>query len=104
MVWIFSKKYTNHDKLIDMGTPHPNQDTINTTLSDYMITLFQYRHSGMDSPQAILPDAHRVNANLFLTDLCRNPGTMDGFDLAIRGTGYPLSCGYGELTHINLTL
>ena len=26
----------------------------------------------MDSHQAILPDALRVNANLFLTDLCRN--------------------------------
>jgi hypothetical protein len=45
-----------------------------------MINIFQDRHSGMDSPQAILPDALRVNANLFQTDLCRNPGSMDGFE------------------------
>jgi hypothetical protein len=38
-------------------------------------TLWSSRHSGMDSRQAILPDALRVNANLFQTDLCRNPGT-----------------------------
>jgi hypothetical protein len=31
----------------------------------------------MDSRQAILPDALRVNANLFQTDLCRYPGYMD---------------------------
>jgi hypothetical protein len=37
----------------------------NSTLSDYMITLFQDRHSGRDSRQAILPDALRANANLF---------------------------------------
>ena len=30
------------------------------------------RFSGRDSCQAILPDTLRVNANLFLTDLCRN--------------------------------
>ena len=35
------------------------------------------RHTGMDSRQAILPDALRVNANLFLTDLCRYPGRRD---------------------------
>ena len=35
------------------------------------------RHSGMDLRQAILPAALRVNANLFQTDLCRNPGYMD---------------------------
>jgi hypothetical protein len=35
----------------------------------------------MDSHQAILPDALRVNANLFLTDLCRNPGSMDALSL-----------------------
>ena len=29
------------------------------------------RHPGMDSRQAILPDALRVNANLFQTDLSR---------------------------------
>jgi hypothetical protein len=42
------------------------------------MTIFYYRHSGMDSRQAILPDALRVNANLFPTDLCRNPVAMDG--------------------------
>ena len=35
------------------------------------------RHTGRDSRQAILPDALRVNANLFLTDLCRYPGRRD---------------------------
>ena len=64
-----------------------------------MITLFKDRHSGRDSHQAILPDALRVNANLFQTDLCRNPGSMDGFELTIHGTGYPLPCGYDELVH-----
>jgi len=49
-----------------------------STLSDYMITIFQDRHSGMD---------------------CRNPGSMDGFELAIHGTGYPLPGGYDELVH-----
>jgi len=57
----------------------------------------QARHSGRDSRQAILPDALRVNANLFQTDLCRNPGYMDVFKLAIHGTGYPLPGGYDEL-------
>ncbi len=32
----------------------------------------------MDSRQAILPVALRVNANLFQTDLCRDPVAMDG--------------------------
>ena len=41
---------------------------ISSTLSDYMITIFQDRHSGMDSHQTILPDALGVNANLFQTD------------------------------------
>jgi len=41
----------------------------------------------------------RVNANLFQTDLCRNPGSMDGFKLTIYGTGYPLPGGYDELTY-----
>jgi hypothetical protein len=35
------------------------------------------RHPGRDSRQAILPDALRVNANLFLTDLCRYSGHRD---------------------------
>jgi adenosine deaminase len=39
---------------------------------------FKARHSGRDSCQAILPDTLRVNANLFQTDLCRNPDAMDG--------------------------
>jgi hypothetical protein len=56
----------------------------------------------MDSLRAFLPGALRVNANLFQTDLFRNPGSMDGFKLAILGTGYPLPGGYDELLH-NLT-
>ena len=47
-------------------------DDFSSTLSDYMIIMFQDRHSGMDSHQAILPDALRVNANPFQTDLCRS--------------------------------
>ena len=61
--------------------------------------LQQQRHTGMDSHQAILPDALQVNANLFQTDLCRNPGAMDGFELTIQGTGYPLPGGYDRLVH-----
>jgi hypothetical protein len=64
-----------------------------------MITIFQNRHSGMDSRQAILPDTLRVNTNLFQTDMCRNPGSMDGFELTIHGTGYPLPGGYDELAY-----
>jgi len=54
---------------------------LNSTLSYYMITIFKERHSGMD---------------------CRNPGSMDGFELTIHGTGYPLPGGYDGLAH-NLT-
>jgi hypothetical protein len=32
----------------------------------------------------------------------RNPGSMDGFDITIHGTGYPLPGGYDGLDH-NLT-
>ena len=57
-------------------------DDINSTLSDYMIYLFQDRHSGMD---------------------CRYPGPMDGFEpTVVHGTGYPLPGGYDDLS-INLT-
>jgi hypothetical protein len=55
--------------------------SLNSTLSDYIITIFKYRHSGMD---------------------CRNPGSMDGFKPAIHGTGYPLPGEYDVLVH-NLT-
>jgi len=64
-----------------------------------MIYIFQNRHFGRDSRQAILPDALRVNANLFQTDLCRNPGYMEVFKLAIHGTGYPLPGGYDDLAY-----
>jgi len=64
-----------------------------------MINFLQDRHSGRDSRQAILPDALRVNANLFQTDLCRNPGYMEVFKLAIHGTGYPLPGGYDDLAY-----
>ena len=62
-----------------------------------LIVIHKYhkaRHSGRDSRQAILPAALRVNANLFQTDLCRNPGYMDVFEVVIHGTGYPLPAGY----------
>jgi len=45
---------------------------------------------GRDSHQAILPDALRVNANLFQTDLCRHPEHMDVLvSLAIHGIWIP---------------
>ena len=50
----------------------------------------------MDSRQAILPAALRVNANLFQTDLCRNPGYMGVFEITIPGIGYPLPGGYSS--------
>jgi hypothetical protein len=76
----------------------------NSTLSDYMITLFKDRHSGMDSRQAVLPGALWVNANLLQTDLWWNPGAMDGFKLTLHGTGYPLPGGYDELPHNHLKI
>jgi hypothetical protein len=44
----------------------------------------------MESRQAILPDALRVNANLFQTDLCRDPEHRDVF---IQITVYPINQG-----------
>ena len=35
-------------------------------------------HLGRDSHDAILHNALWVNANLFQTDLCRDPGSKDG--------------------------
>jgi hypothetical protein len=54
-----------------------------------MISRYQHkswsRHFGMDSRQAILPVALRVNANLFQTDLCRNPEYKDVLiDITLR--------------------
>ncbi len=46
------------------------------------------RHTVMDSHQAILPDALRVNADLFLTDLCRYPGRRD-----VKGLRHPWLLG-----------
>jgi hypothetical protein len=54
---------------------------LNSTLSDYMMTIFQDCHSSMDY---------------------RNPGFMDGFELTFHGTGYLLPGGHDELEH-NLT-
>jgi len=54
---------------------------LTSILSDYMITIFQDRHSGMD---------------------CRYPGPMDVFELTIHSTEYPFLSGYDELEH-NLT-
>ncbi|MFA5922909.1 MAG: hypothetical protein WC856_16745 [Methylococcaceae bacterium] len=43
-----------------------------------MRNTYRQRRSGSYSRQAILTDAFRVNANLFQTDLCRNPEAEDG--------------------------
>ncbi|WP_213069380.1 hypothetical protein [Methylomicrobium album] len=61
------------------------------------------RHLGGDSCQAFLPGPLRVNANLFQTDLCRDPDCRDALKLAIRGfwipaipagmTRFPSLCG-----------
>jgi len=51
---------------------------INSTLSDYFIYIFEDRHSGTD---------------------CRNPGSMDGYELAIHGTGYTLTGGYDKVVY-----
>ena len=70
---------------------------ITASQSVALVVIHKYhkaRHSGMDSRQAILPDALRVNANPLPADLCRNPGYMDVFEIAIPGTGYPLPGGY----------
>ncbi len=53
----------------------------------------------MDSRLAVLPDALQVHANLFPTDLCRNPESMDGFESTIHGAGYPLPGEYDELSY-----
>jgi hypothetical protein len=52
--------------------------------------------AGIHVRLSCLPDTLRVNANLFQTDLCRNQGYMDVFELAIHGTGYPLPGGYDD--------
>lgn len=56
-------------------------DRDSSTLSDYIIAMIQDRHSGMG---------------------CRDPGPMDGFELAVHGTGYSLPGEYDSLVH-NLT-
>ena len=60
----------------DAVTDAQNEAVANSTLSNYMITVFQDRHSGM---------------------YCRNPGSVDGFELAILATGYPLPGGFDQL-------
>jgi hypothetical protein len=49
------------------------------------VALFLSRHTGRDSRQAILPDALRVNANLFPTDWCRTNSPGANWD--VRSTG-----------------
>ena len=46
---------------------------------------FISRHLGRDSCQAFLPGTLRVNANLFQTDLCRDPGYREVLAFAIPG-------------------
>ena len=74
-----------------------------STLSDYMIPIFKDRHSVMDSHQAILPDVFGL-MQIYSRQICAgaedreaNPGAMDGFEITIHGTGYPLPGGYDEL-------
>jgi len=58
-------------------TRHPGMDSRQAVLPDALrvnANLFQTDLSR----QAVLPDALRVNVNLFLTDLCRDPVAMDG--------------------------
>ncbi|WP_340122046.1 hypothetical protein [Methylobacter svalbardensis] len=43
-----------------------------------MRNTYSQRRSGRDSLRAVLPEAFRVNANPFQTDLCRNPEAKDG--------------------------
>ena len=88
-IWVFKAVFVRVVKLT-LATRFFLKDRLgllinqtNSTLSDYMITIFPDRHSGMDSLRAFLPGALRVNANLLQTDLCRNPGSMDGFEPAI---------------------
>jgi hypothetical protein len=46
-----------------------------------LIVIHIARHSGRDSCQTFLSGTLRVNANLFQTDLCRNPGYRDVLSL-----------------------
>ena len=65
----------------------------NPTLSDYMITIFQVRHSGMDSHQAILPDA------LGLMQICSRQicaGIHDCMDAGGRATQEQLPRSQGR--------
>jgi hypothetical protein len=57
-----------------------------------MSCIFQGRHSGMEGRDS--SDDGDWN--------CRNPGFMDGFELAIPDPGYPLPGEYDELAQ-NLT-
>jgi len=56
----------------------------------------------MDSRQAFLPDALSGKCKSVPDSFVPESSTMDGFELTIHGTGYPLPGGYDELT-FNLT-
>jgi hypothetical protein len=58
---------------------------INSTLSDYMIYFYKI----------VVPAwiAGPVRARSDSAELEENPGPMDGFELTIHGTGYPLPAG-----------
>ncbi|MDD5580323.1 MAG: hypothetical protein PHY16_13710 [Methylobacter sp.] len=50
-----------------------------------MTTIFQDRHSGMESRLAFLPGARRVNANSFQTNLCRTNPLLADWDVHRTG-------------------
>jgi len=51
--------------------------------------ILKVRRSGMNSHQAILPDALRVYANLFQTDFCGNPEPEKACKQSIHGVWLP---------------
>ncbi|WP_411725535.1 hypothetical protein [Methyloglobulus sp.] len=63
-----------------------------------MITIFQDHHSGMDWRRGF----HFLFRTSSIHGGRRNLGSMDGFEPAIHGTGYPLPGEYDELV-LNLT-
>jgi hypothetical protein len=66
-----------------------------------MIAMFQDHYSGMDSLRAFLSAALWVNANVFQTDLCRNP---EHWDVKLLPHIAPkiYCCGIGKLPSMAL--
>ena len=66
MLCIVHERHEKHEKSLKLYRSHAGALIV-------MHKYFRARHPGRDSRQAILPDALWVNANLFQTDLCRDP-------------------------------